>query len=79
MKFTVTFKDPDVVHDAIERAIKASLEPQEGLDDEEVEAIVEQRMEEIEDSIKKWVKYSEYVTIQFDTDAGTAAVLPNRD
>lgn len=24
----------------------------------------------------KWVKYGEYVTIEFDTDAGTATVVP---
>lgn len=31
--------------------------------------------ETVEESISKWIKYGEYIKVEFDTDAGTATVL----
>lgn len=76
MKLTVSFKTPDAADYAIEDALE---------DNEELEAIedAEERSwkkEELEDGLKealsKWIQYSEYVRIEFDTEAGTATVLP---
>lgn len=76
MKFTITLKDPDGVGDCIRDAARASVAEVLGLSDEERKDLLESRMESIGDSIKKWVEYDEYVVVEFDTDAGTATVLP---
>lgn len=77
MKFQVQFKDPDVVREAAEDAAKESFP--EGLSDEEKEMLVEKRTEKLTDFTGKWIKYGEYVTIEFDTDAGTAVVVPQNN
>ncbi len=77
MKFKVTFKDPDTLNDAISNAIRNTLEPQEGFDEEEVEMVVEDRKKDIEKSVEAWVKYGEYITIEFDTELNTAIVIQN--
>ena len=51
MKFSLTFKTPDVT---------------DQLEDAEAERARE--------FLKKWLEYGEYVTIDFDTEAGTAEV-----
>jgi len=78
MKISVTFKDPDVVSDAIERAIENTIEPQEGLDNEAVAAIVESKKTDLEEALEKWISYGEYITIEFDTEAKTATVIPQK-
>lgn len=75
MKFVVTIKDPDVIDDAIEDAVKESLADL-GLDDDEMEPLIEKRKEKVRDKIARWVEYGEYYRIEFDTDAMTATVLP---
>ena len=74
MKINITLKDPDGFHDSIGDAIKDSLRTIEGLTDDEKEALEETRREEVNELLSKWVEYSEYVTIEFDTDAMTATV-----
>lgn len=74
MKFSVTFKDPDVVHDAIRDAVKREVDALGGLDEDEKEALVETRTEKVSDILDKWITYGEYVTIEFDTAAKTATV-----
>lgn len=32
--------------------------------------------EKVVEFVSKWVKYGEYITVEFDTDAGTAVVVP---
>lgn len=75
MKFRVTFKDPDGVHDSITEVINDQLKamPQEHLEDGEIEQNLREKFEE---DISKWVDYGEYITVEFDTDAGTATVVP---
>lgn len=75
MKLTITFKDPDGVYECIRQTVEEQLRDVEGIDDEERESLAEDRKESIEESISKWVKYREYITIEFDTDAGTATVV----
>ena len=59
MKFCITMKDPDGVYDSLQ------------------EAATEHGVErsELEDIIKLWFQYSEYLTVEIDTDAGTCTVV----
>jgi len=65
MKFTVTFKCPDAVQEAIDMALKWSDDPE---DDDLRDAC--------EDVSEKFVQWGEMVTVEFDTDGQTARVLP---
>lgn len=75
MKFRVTFKDPDVVGDAIERCVSADVATL-GLSKVEAEAVAELRAEKVRDFVSTWVSYGEYITVEFDTDARTIVVVP---
>lgn len=79
MKFRVTFKDPDGVWDSIDNAAKMSAASVKGIDDDEREDLVESRREHLDAAVEKWIKWSEYLTVEFDTDAGTATVIPTND
>ena len=75
MKFCVTVKDPDSFIDALEEAVKESVAELE-LDHDERFAVVEERFEKAQEKMKKWVQYSEYITVEFDLTAMTAVVVP---
>ena len=66
MKFRVTFKDPDGVTDAL---CDAGLVDRSGYTDEDQGELVSERLE-------KFIRYGEYITIEFDIDSGTATVIP---
>lgn len=74
MKIKITFKDPDGVFECIREAVEATLP--EGLSPHERNQLVESRHEETASRLRKWLKYGEYLTVEFDTDAGTAVVVP---
>jgi hypothetical protein len=74
MKVRVTLKDPDGVGDCVDEAVRGSL-PSE-MDDEEKEAVFDTRREKVKKVLARWIEYGEYVTVEFDTDAGTAVVVP---
>jgi len=57
MKFTLSFKTPDVL-DQLNEVID---------DQDERDAAAE--------TAKKFLRYSEYISVEFDTDTETAAVL----
>ena len=63
MKFRVSFKTPD----AVDAAIDSAMIDSRGADREALEGVVE-----------KFVQYGENITVEFDTKAGTATVLPVR-
>ena len=79
MKFTVTMKDPDTLWDSVNDAAKMYAAGQEGLDEDEREAVAERRAEKLRDFASEWFTYGEYVSVEFDTDAGTATVLKAKD
>jgi len=58
MKFSLTFKTPDVT--------------------DQVDVPAGQKKEAIEDFLRKWLEYGEYVTLDFDTELGTAVVRRQR-
>ena len=73
MKFRMTFKTPDAVDYAVEDALESI--------DKDIDPIkLDDVKDEIEASIrkvaKKFVKYDECITIEFDTKEGTATVVP---
>ena len=74
MKLKITFKDPDVVTDAIREAVAIEVSAIEQLSTEEKEDLIASRAGKVETHLEKWITYGEYVTIEFDTDAGTATV-----
>lgn len=75
MKFKVMLKDPDAFFEAVTDVIDVSLKGTTFSEDE-FEALAEIWREKISESISKWVKFSECITIEFDTTAGTATVVP---
>ena len=75
MKFKVQLKDPDGFFDGVSDAIDASVESLD-LDADERDAVKERRRETVNKALEKWVQYSEYITLEFDTEAGTAIVVP---
>lgn len=80
MKFRVTFKDPDGVYDSISASIfdqLAKFDLRGELSEEIEEHAKDGLREELEDFIRPWVKYGEYITIEFDTETKTAVVVPN--
>lgn len=79
MKIRVTLKDPDTMHDAVDDAV-GKMPPPDGVESEEWDRIRESRAEKVKEAISaKWMEYSEYLTVEFDTDAGTATVIANND
>ena len=78
MKFKVILKDPDGFFESIKEAAEKSLNGTTFSDEDEFERLSEIRFEKIQESISKWVEYSEYITVEFDTTANTATVVPKK-
>lgn len=74
MKFRVTMKDPDTLYDAIGEAVKAEVAKIEGLSPEDREDVLENRCASTRELCSQWFEYGEYLTVEIDTDAGTATV-----
>lgn len=73
MKFKVTMKDPDTLHDAITEAVKEEVN--QLLDDpDEREALQETREKKVHDICKEWFEYGEYLTVEIDTESKTIRV-----
>ena len=49
------------------------------IDEAEQEAIADARTEKVKTALGKFIEYSEYVTIEFDTDVGSARVVPLKE
>lgn len=76
MKFQITMKDPDGFYDCVRDAVKESLPA--GLDDDEKETLLETRMDRVKTHLMKWFEYSEYLTVEVDTDAMTCVVVERK-
>lgn len=73
MKFKVTMKDPDGVFDSVRYAAWLDVQPL-GLPEDEAEILAKEREEKINKLLSKWFSFLEYITIEIDTDTGTATV-----
>lgn len=69
MKIIVTLKDPDTLIDAIHDAVERNMKE---CDDNDKEAARQKALK----ISSKWFKYSEYLTIEIDTEAQTCLVVP---
>ena len=78
MKFTVSMKDPDCLHDAIREAVSEEVNALKGLDEEEGQELVESRAGKVQDLCGKWFGYGEYLVVEVDTDAMTCTVIPRK-
>lgn len=78
MKVRVTLKDPDTMHDAVVDAAKRLKKPDD-VSDDEWESIRIGRAAAANAFISsRWMEYGEYLVVDFDTEAGTATVVPNK-
>lgn len=81
MKFTVTLKDPDgvdhAVRDGAKRFMEIMKETVEGLhlSSDELDEVQEQREVVLRRHIDSWFRYSEYITVEIDTELGTCTVV----
>jgi hypothetical protein len=75
MKISVTLKDPDGFSEGVDEAVEDSLKGL-ALSQNEQDALLEKREENVWDALDGWVDCKEYITIEFDTEAGTATVRP---
>lgn len=79
MKIRVTLKDPDTMQDSVDVAMAREPKP-EGISTDEWKGIREDRAGAIKDDIAdRWMSYGEYLVVEFDTEAGTATVIPNHE
>lgn len=74
MKFRVTMKDPDTLHDAIKEAVAREL-GEISLEDDERDAVAEMRRARVAELCSQWFKWSEYLSVEIDTEARTCTVL----
>lgn len=72
MKVQLTFKCPDVLDQVTDEVSDAMTEPTEEVDEE----IALNQRDGLKEMLRKWVKFDECVTLEFDTDTGTVEVLP---
>lgn len=77
MRFQVYIKDPDVFDEEIKEAVDKELSAS-NLPKDEQEAIKPIRLHKLYNFIDKWVEYGEYITVEFDTEANTAIVVPRK-
>ena len=79
MIFSISFKDPNALFHAIDEQLSyeeptdEELAAYDGYDDM-LAAWREDKAEELKEFVSKWVQYGEYVSIEFDTEKGTAEV-----
>ena len=79
MKIRVTLKDPDTMADAVADAVAKDVKTLAGLSDSERQLIQGDRIAETQSVIAdRWMLYGEYLTVEFDTEAGTATVLETK-
>jgi hypothetical protein len=79
MKIRVTLKDPDTMLDSVDEAVKRLPKPAD-VSASEWAYIREQRGLEAKEHISdRWMRYGEYLDVEFDTEAGTATVLSAKD
>lgn len=77
MKIRITFKDPDAVSNAIMDKVAADLAALD-IPEDEAESLEELRTEKANQALTPWIRHGEYLEVEFDTEAKTATVIPNR-
>ena len=75
MIIQVSLKDPDGFSDSVDEAVREDV-AKLGLAPDEFDAVFETRRDKVWTALKKFVEYQEYLSVEFDTDAETARVVP---
>ena len=83
MKFRIDFKDPDAI-DLTKLANEALFDDKDeawqeafyNLSSEQREEIFENTKDFIQEYLRRWLRYNEYVTVEFNMDMKTAMVVP---
>ncbi len=81
MTFRVTMKDTDVLDDAIRIAdtdVADSIDANDGMSPAEREETIGELIEEVRDACVRWFKYSEYLTVEIDTEKMTCVVVEQK-
>jgi hypothetical protein len=76
MKFQITMKDADGPYEGIQDAARLDLSKNSGLSADDIETLMESRVEKIKETTRKFLNFGEYVTLEFDTEAQTCVVIP---
>ena len=76
MIFRITVKDPDGVANSMQEAARRSIEDVNIDDENERELLIDSRREQLDELASTWIEYEEYITIEIDTEANTAVVVP---
>lgn len=79
MKMRLTFKDPDVLPEALDEItykLKKKL-IETGLTDVGAGAESEERTKKMEELTAQYMEYGEYIIVEFDDEAGTVRVVKN--
>jgi hypothetical protein len=63
MKFQFTFKTPDEVQDTLENTLADN-----NIDDDLI-------VDKLKDQLEQWIKWNEYITVEFDSDLNTMIVI----
>ena len=79
MKFVITMKDPDALHEAVSEAVHEEVHAMGLKDPDEMEVLEDVRVEKVLEACKKWFRWDEYLRVEVDTEAGTCVVLPASD
>lgn len=69
MKLTIGFKTPDATYDALKEYRDYSGDSDDGV------PLTDDEKEEAKEKLEKWIRYNEYVTVEFDLDKMTATVV----
>jgi hypothetical protein len=76
MKLRVSFKTPDAVEYAIQGELVYAITDENQNNPDAVAEAREQLKADLEAVTNKYVRYGEEVTLEFDTETGTAIVVP---
>lgn len=74
MKLRVTLKDPDGFSEAVMEAAD-QVENTAGLSEEEIENLIDGREKKLWHKLKRWVRWNEYIELEFDIIEMTARVI----
>jgi len=77
VKIKVTLKDPETMRDAVRYAVTKDVKAL-GLSGRESKLLIDDRTEtESAEISDRWMEYSEYLSVEFDTTTKTARVIEN--
>ena len=78
MKFVITMKTPDALEDALNEMADDERHDGEAELDEDRQEKLDDVISEARRFAEKYFRYGEYLSVEFDTDAQTATVIPAR-